>query len=179
MGTGIMICGMNGSGKSTLGKALAERLNFRFIDNENLYFQRSGPNEPYGTGRTKEEVIRLLMEEVREYPDFVFVAVKGDYGQDILPLYKYIISVEVPRETRLERVRNRSYMKFGERMLPGGDLYEKEEQWFKLVEARPENYAEEWLRTMDCPVIRVDGTKAVGENIDYILGQIKMLKGEE
>ena len=68
MGTGIMICGMNGSGKSTLGKALAERLNFRFIDNENLYFNRSASDESYGTGRTKEEVITLLMEEVRQYP---------------------------------------------------------------------------------------------------------------
>ena len=179
MGTGIMICGMNGSGKSTLGKALAERINFRFIDNENLYFQRSATNEPYGNGRTKEEVIALLMEEVREYPDFVFVAVKGDYGQEILPLYNYIVMVEVLRDIRLERVRNRSFMKFGERMLPGGDLYEKEEQWFKLVESRPENYAEEWLKSMDCPVIRVDGTKPVEENIDYILGQIKILKGVE
>lgn len=114
------------------------------------------------------------MEEVQQYPDFVFVAVRGDYGQDILPQYNYIISVEVPRETRLERVRNRSYKKFGERMLPGGDLYEKEEQWFKLVESRLETYAEERLETMECPVIRVDGTKAVDENIDYILEQIKM-----
>lgn len=178
MGTGILICGMNGSGKSTLGKALAERINFRFIDNENLYFQRSAANEPYGNGRTKEEVIAFLMEEVREYPDFVFVAVKGDYGQEILPLYNYIVMVEVLRDIRLERVRNRSFMKFGERMLPGGALYEKEEQWFKLVESRPENYAEEWLKSMDCPVIRVDGTKPVEENIDYILGQIKEVKGE-
>jgi len=74
--------------------------------------------------------------------------------------------------------RNRSYMKFGERMLPGGDLYEKEEQWFKLVESRPENYAEEWLKTMECSVIRVDGTKAVCENVEYILEQIELLKAE-
>ena len=113
-----------------------------------------------------------------EKGDFVFVAVKGDYGQEILPLYNYIVMVEVPRDIRLERVRNRSFIKFRERMLPGGDLYEKEEQWFKLVESRPETYAEEWLKTMDCPVIRVDGTKPVEENIDYILGQIKVLKGE-
>ncbi|MDU4976211.1 MAG: shikimate kinase, partial [Hungatella hathewayi] len=33
-----MICGLNGTGKSTLGKALAEKLHFYFIDNENLYF---------------------------------------------------------------------------------------------------------------------------------------------
>ncbi len=53
---------------------------------------------------------------------------------------------------------------------------EKGEQWFKLVESRPENYAQEWLETMHCPVIRVDGTKSVCENIDYILEQIKLLK---
>ncbi|MBQ9703224.1 MAG: AAA family ATPase, partial [Clostridia bacterium] len=34
MGNTILVCGLNGSGKSTLAKALAERLNFRFIDIE-------------------------------------------------------------------------------------------------------------------------------------------------
>ena len=33
---GILICGLNGVGKSTLGKALAEKLNYHFIDIENL-----------------------------------------------------------------------------------------------------------------------------------------------
>ena len=41
MGTGIIICGLNGAGKSTLGKALAEKLEFYFIDNEQ-YFRRPG-----------------------------------------------------------------------------------------------------------------------------------------
>ncbi|MBE6588160.1 MAG: hypothetical protein E7647_07085, partial [Ruminococcaceae bacterium] len=38
MGIGIQICGLNGSGKSTLGRALAEKIGFYFIDDENLYF---------------------------------------------------------------------------------------------------------------------------------------------
>ena len=42
MGMGIVLCGLNGSGKSTLGKVLAEKLNFRFIDNEDLYFPKIG-----------------------------------------------------------------------------------------------------------------------------------------
>ena len=37
---GILICGLNGVGKSTIGKKLAERLSYRFIDNENLYFPK-------------------------------------------------------------------------------------------------------------------------------------------
>ena len=38
MRTGIIICGLNGVGKSMLGKALAEKLDFYFIDNEDLFF---------------------------------------------------------------------------------------------------------------------------------------------
>jgi len=44
MGTGILVCGLNGAGKSTLGKALAEKLHFYFIDNEDLYFPKTDPN---------------------------------------------------------------------------------------------------------------------------------------
>lgn len=43
MGIGIIVCGLNGTGKSTLGKALVEKLNFHFIDNENLYFPKTDP----------------------------------------------------------------------------------------------------------------------------------------
>lgn len=46
MGAGIMVCGLNGSGKSTLGKALAEKLGFHFIDNEDLFFPKTNPNYP-------------------------------------------------------------------------------------------------------------------------------------
>ena len=49
MGTGIIVCGLNGSGKSTLGKALAEKLDFHFIDNENLYFPKTNPNYVYSS----------------------------------------------------------------------------------------------------------------------------------
>ena len=45
MGIGIQICGLNGCGKSTLGKALAEKIDFHFIDNENLYFAVNSAKE--------------------------------------------------------------------------------------------------------------------------------------
>lgn len=93
MGTGIQICGLNGSGKSTLGKALAERIGFYFIDNENLYFQRTNVDEPYVNPKSRGEVERLLADEVAKHPDFVFAAVRGDYGEDIIPMYNYVVLV--------------------------------------------------------------------------------------
>lgn len=75
----------------------------------------------------------------------------------------------VPRELRLERVKNRSLQRFGERALPGGELYEQEERFFDFVRSRDENSVEEWILCMSCPVIRLDGTKPVSENIMRIL----------
>ena len=165
---GIIICGMNGSGKSTLGRALANHLGWRFIDNEDLYFPKTDPAHPFAVERTQEEVARLLLEEVRLDDRFVFASVRGNYGEAVLPYYKAAVLVEVPREIRLKRVQQRSYGKFGARMLPGGDLYESEKRFYDLVVARPEDYAVRWLEQVDVPVLRVDGTRPVGENIPII-----------
>ncbi len=166
---GILICGLNGVGKSTLGKLLAERLGWQFIDNEDLYFPKTDTKYAYSDPRGKEEVIRLLEERIEKDRRFVFAAVKGDYGEKLLFLLDCIIVVAVPREMRLARVRERSFQKFGDRILAGGDLAERENAWFSLVESRPEDYVEKWLESVDCPIIRVDGTRPVEENVEYLL----------
>lgn len=174
MGIGIQICGLNGCGKSTVGRALAGALDFHFIDNENLYFQRTGEKEPYRNERPRHEVERLLTEEVRRHENFVFAAVKGDYGEAVVPLYDYVIYLQVPQDIRSWRVRNRSFLKFGERMQPGGDLHEKEEAFFRIVEGRKEEWVENWLNTLSCPILHLDGTMPVEENVQTIVHWLKL-----
>lgn len=174
MARGIQVCGLNGCGKSTLGRALAQKIGFHFIDNEELFFTRNAADEPYQNPRSRAEVEKLLMEEVRKHGDFVLAAVRGDYGKEILPLYRYAVLMEVPKEIRLRRVRDRSFQKFGGRMKPGGDLYESEEVFFQTVAARPEDYAESWARTLSCPVVVVDGTRPVEENVERLAGLLRL-----
>lgn len=164
----VIICGMNGSGKSTLGRALAEHLGWRFLDNEDLYFPKTDPVRPFAGERTQDEVKQLLLEALRQDEQLIFASVRGNYDDAALPYYKAAVLVEVPREIRLARVKERSFRKFGERMLPGGDMYESEQRFFDIVAARPEDYATRWLNGLDIPVLRVDGTRPVGENITII-----------
>ncbi len=171
IGTGILICGLNGVGKSTLGKALAEKLHFYFIDNEDLYFPKTNPNYIYDSLRTREEVEKLLFSEIKAHDNFVFTSVKGDYGE-VIPFFKYAVLIDVPKNIRMQRVKNRSFQKFGNRMLLGGDLYEQEKSFFDLVNSRAENTVEEWVQCLNCPIIRVDGTKPIEENINLIMEQI-------
>ncbi len=173
MGAGIIVCGLNGSGKSTLGKVLAERLDFHFIDNEDLYFPKTNPNYIYASPRTREEVEKLLFREIKAHKNFVFASVKGDYGETIYSFIQYAVLIEVSKDIRIQRVRNRSFQKFGNRMLTGGDLYEQEERFFDFVESRSENIVEEWIQSLKCPTIRIDGTKPIEENVDFIIEQLQ------
>lgn len=168
MGTGILVCGLNGAGKSTLGRALAEASGSHFIDNEDLYFPKTDPAYLYAAPRRRDEVERLLLREIRAHEDFVFASVKGDYGEAVRAFFSCAVLIAVPRDVRLQRVRDRSFQKFGSRILPGGDLCEQEKGFFDLVSSRPEDMVEEWVKDLSCPVIRVNGTRPVEENVELI-----------
>ena len=82
-----------------------------------------------------------------------------------------MVLIEVSKEIRMERVKNRSFETFGDRMLPGGDLYEQEKRFFHMAQSRTE-----WAQSLGCPVIRVDGTKEVRENVNDIIRKIGVEK---
>lgn len=167
----IIICGGNGAGKSTLGKSLAEALGYPFMDIEDYYFPKTEENYLYAVTRTKDEVSRLLLEDMRKHEHFILASVKGDYGAEVESLFTCAVFLHVPKEIRMQRVKVRSFQKFGSRMLSGGDLYEKEKAFLEMVEKRPETMAEDWLGATLIPVIRLDGTKPVTYNIEEIMRQ--------
>lgn len=76
--------------------------------------------------------------------------------------------MDVPEEIRIERGKNRSFQKLGNKMLFGGNLYKQEERFFDLVKSRAENTVEKWIPSLNCPIIRIDGTKPIEENITLV-----------
>lgn len=166
---GILICGLNGAGKSTIGKVLANRMGYEFIDNEDLFFPKSDSSYEFAISRTKEEAIQLLEKRIANNNRFIFTAVKGDYGDKLMAALDYIVLIDVPKQIRSQRVRERSFQKFGERILMGGDLFDNENKWFSLTDNRPENYVTSWLETVTCPIIRIDGTLPIENNVEYLV----------
>lgn len=173
MNKGILVCGLNGCGKSTLGRALAERLGVRFIDDEALFFPAGEGDDPYAHPRSHEEVARSLAEAVAASPAFVYAAVKGNRGEAAVSHLAAAVLLEVPRDVRLSRVRRRSEARFGNRVQPDGDLYAREQAFFDRVSARSPEDVRTWAYALGCPVIEADGTAAVDENVERIFRRLK------
>lgn len=168
----ILLCGGNGAGKSTLAAALAALSGYKYADVEEYYFPRARDGYAYGAPRTKGEAEALLLADLDRYDDFIFTSVTGSFGGGILARFTHVVFVSTPKALRMERVVSRSYQKFGGRMRPGGDLYEKEQGFFQMVQSRPDRQVEDWLEGVSLPVIRVDGTRPARENAAYILREL-------
>lgn len=164
MPQGIAIVGLNGSGKTTLGRALAERLGYFRIDVEDYYFPAEGA---FNEARSRDEVEQLMLEDIEKNGNFVLSSVCADFAS-IEKYYCLIVYLEAPKEMRLDRIRKRSIDRFGERVLPSGDLYESEENFFAFAAKRTPEKIENWLPKCTCPVLRIDSTKPVSELVGAI-----------
>ena len=165
-GFGICLCGLNGSGKTTLGRELAKVLGFRHLDAEDYFFL---PAEiPYSCPRPREEALTLLLADMRKTPRFVLSVVQGDMGEAITSMYRLVVYLDVPRGERMARVKRRAMNLFGDRMLPGGDLYDQEQAFLRFVAGRSADGIETWLQTLSCGILRLNGAESIDSNIERI-----------
>ncbi|MGI6336663.1 MAG: AAA family ATPase [Eubacteriales bacterium] len=154
---GIIIFGANGSGKTTIGRELARILGFKHIDHEDYAFHKS--DIPYTNPRTEDECIELMLTDIEKYGSFVLSAVTGDFGDEIVPLYDLAVYLNAPHGLRMERIKQREIDRFGDRVLEGGDMFERQQEFHSFVTARNLARIEKWAETLNCPVIQIDSTK--------------------
>lgn len=106
------------------------------------------------------------------HSEFIFAAVKPDYDKTITQMFTCAVYIGVPKNVRIERVKKSSYEKFGDKIMPGGDLYEQENGFFRMVQKRSDKCIKEWLEKIKIPIIEIDGTKPINENMEYIIRKL-------
>jgi hypothetical protein len=48
-------------------------------------------------------------------------------------------------------------------------MYEQEQGFLEFVRTRNLSIIDEWTKTLACPILHLDGTKAISENIQLII----------
>lgn len=173
MTRGIVVFGANGSGKTTLGCELAQALNFKHIDVEDYYFEKS--DVFYENPRTKDDVIHLMLTDIEKYGSFVLSGVTGDYGEKIVSMYNLAVLLTAPIDLRMDRIRKRAVDKHGERALPNGDMYANREEFIEYARTRDLSVIDQWANTLTCPIIHLDTTMPISHNTRKIIDAYRTL----
>ena len=188
---GIAILGMNGAGKSTLAHALAKVTGYTEMDVEDFYFPEQRASRlhalehdtvavtehlgdlPFSVPRSKAEVEELLLDAIPENGGFILAGVTLNFREELLSRLTLAVELETPLKTRIQRIEDREIRRFGDRVLPGGDMYEQQADFRRMVETRDPSAASQSAEKLPCPVIKLNGTAPVEENIAAILAHLK------
>lgn len=175
----INVIGASGSGASTLGKSLAQALAVPHFDSDDYYHLPTNP--PFQRQRPAEERYRLISRDLR--PGGNWVLSGGVVGWEPYPALAFtsIVFLYVPTETRLSRLRLRERLRFGHRILEGGDMHRAHEEFVEWasrydigdVDGKTLARHEDFLKSQSCPVLEYRGVGSVEELTASVLASIR------
>lgn len=189
---GIAVFGLNGGGKSTLTHALAKEIHYFEMDVEDYYFPEQRASRewalennsvmdaehlgelPFSKPRAKDEVEIAILADIKVHPKFILSGVTMNWNDEILSRIDIAFWVQTPLEERLRRIQEREERRFGARVLAGGDMFDQQVAFRRMVEHRDSRTVEECAMRLTCPVIALDGTLSVARNLERVMDHLEL-----
>jgi len=174
----IHLLGASGSGTTTLGRALAERLQYPHFDTDDYFWLPTDP--PFTHQRARTERQQLLMDDLTAQEQWVLSGSLCGWGDVAIPLFELVVFLAIPHDIRMKGLRRREHARFGERILPGGDMYEKSQQFFAWaasyddggLDIRSRRLHDQWLSTLPCPILCFEGECSIEEYLAVLMVEI-------
>lgn len=181
----IHIYGPSGSGTSTLGRFISEKLGFTFLDTDDFFWLKSNPM--YSEKRNPEEAVSMILEELRTLERVVLCGSLVDWGDALIPYFTLTVRLRADKEVRLNRIRERELSRFGSRILPGGDMYEKHLLFLEWagnydtgsIHMRSSRKHDQWQRLLPCPQLNLRGEEDLEVNLMEISKQLDFMETVE
>lgn len=109
----IHIFGASGSGASTLGQVLLTKLPHVNLDGDDYFWI-----EKFTTPREPLDRLKRLTEDLNKHQQWILSGAVCGWGDRLKPLFDLVIFLHVPNEIRLERLRTREALRYGDAILP-------------------------------------------------------------
>lgn len=166
----IHVTGASGAGVTTLGRALADALALPHHDTDDYLWVPTTP--PYRELREATGRLRLMGEMFLPRADWVLSGGLDGWGNALVANFDLVVFLTTPHDIRMQRLRAREATHFGPDVVaPGGWRHDETESFIDWAshyedgtrEGRSLARHEEWLATLPCPVLRLDGTRQIAD----------------
>lgn len=174
----IYIFGASGSGTSTLGRKICDELGYKFMDTDDYFWFPTNPQ--YTTKRSKEERIALMKKDIDEAENVVISGSLSGWGDELIPFFSLAIRLVTDVNVRIERIKKREKQKFGNRIMPGGDMYENHLDFLEWareydtgsVKMRSKAEHDEWQKQLQCKLLVLDGADDLQKNFEKVKAEL-------
>ena len=116
------ITGASGAGTTTLAKALSEKYGYTHLDTDDFFWEETNP--PFVSKRERAERQELLRQAIQACETCVISGSLTEWGDVFIPLFQLVIYVQTQTDVRIQRLRERAFLRFGSRICKGGDMAE-------------------------------------------------------
>ena len=161
----IHILGASGSGTTTLAAALAAKHGHTHLDTDNFYWFPTEP--PFREKRPIEQRLALLNEAMERSTSWVLSGSLAGWGDSLIAKFELVVFLIVPNEVRMQRLRARELQRYGH--LANVEFLEWANKYDSGgFEMRSRQLHEKWLRNLQTPVLRLEGTLPVDELLEQV-----------
>lgn len=165
----IHIFGASGAGTSTLGRKICAELGYRFMDTDDYFWLPTDPK--YTQKRPVAERLELIRNDIAHSDNVVISGSLADWGDELIPLFTLAVRLETETSLRIDRLKKREKIAFGNRIEVGGDMHKTHMDfinWAKGydtggLEMRSKEKHDVWQKLLRCKLLVLDG----GNDLDY------------
>jgi len=170
----IQVIGASGTGKSTLCKYISKKTDTYWIDTDKYLWKDSSFTENYSI----EERLKMYYIDIVNHQDYVVSGSVHSWNPEGFRDKELLVLLTIDEEIRMKRIYDREFLRFGERMLPGGDHYQLTCEflnWCKTYLIADENEINSLdshkfrLKEASCRTLVLNGNQTVDALCSYIL----------
>ncbi len=162
----IQVIGASGSGKSTLCKYIGEKAGIYWIDTDRYLWK----DADFTMNHSVEERLRMYRTDMSSHDDYVVSGSVHTWNPQGFGDRELLVLLFLDEEIRMRRLYDREFVRFGERMLPGGDHEQDTREflnWCKTYLTADENAVcslachRHFLREAKCKTLELDANQSV------------------
>lgn len=169
----IHILGASGSGVTTLGLHLSGICGIPYFDNDDFFWERSDP--PFTVRRDAELRNSLLLKATGGHDSWIVGGSMINWAVELE--YDLVIFLLIPPQIRIERLRKRELERYGDVIYKDAErnrLFKEFINWAcgyddNSTKGRTLFTHQQWLKTLHCPVLKLEGDLSVEERSELVL----------
>ena len=174
----IHIFGASGSGTSSLAKAICDKTGFRLMEVDDYFWMPTDP--PFTNRRNSIERAILMQKDIDAFRNVVIAGSATGWGDFLIPQISLALRLVVPMDIRIDRIKQREFIRFGDRIGHGGDMHNQHQAFLEWaskydeggLDIRSKAQHDEWQKKLTCDLLILDGTKPINELVDEVLYKV-------